>query len=140
MSNAASILSSNGINKTKFRIDLLNLFYNSRRSLSVEFIINVFADSINKVTIYRALENFEARGLIHRVPDQKNYKRYALCRESNCDATSHDHNHGHFICHSCNHTFCIEDVKIPEFTGIKGFYVKESSLTLEGYCSDCYEK
>ena len=74
------------------------------------------------------------------MPDQKNYKRYALCRDSSCDATSHDHNHGHFICYSCSHTFCIEDVKITEVTCAKGFYVKESSLVLEGYCNDCYGK
>ena len=130
------ILSNNGISRTKFRIQLLNLFFTSKRSLSIEDILKCFADSINKVTVYRSLESFERKGLIHKVPDSNNLKRYSLCKEEECNPVSHNHNHGHFICYSCNETFCLQDVK-PEITCLEGFDVKELRLTLEGYCRDC---
>jgi len=132
-----SILSENGINRTKFRTDLLNLFYTTKVSLSIYDILKHFKNSINKVTVYRSLESFEKKGLIHKVPDSNNLKRYSLCNEKECNASSHNHNHGHFICYSCNQTFCINDIKSPDITCLKGFYVQELKLTLEGYCRDC---
>tara|TARA_B000000475_G_scaffold216926_1_gene179407 strand:- start:54 stop:497 length:444 start_codon:yes stop_codon:yes gene_type:complete len=134
-----SILSENGISRTQFRTELLNFFYSSEKSLSVEDILKHFDNSINKVTVYRSLESFEKKGLIHKVPDHNNLKRYSLCRENECSATLHNHNHGHFICYSCNQTFCLEELKSPDLTCMKGFYVQELKLTLEGYCQDCYK-
>tara|TARA_B100001741_G_C16514466_1_gene581432 strand:+ start:203 stop:646 length:444 start_codon:yes stop_codon:yes gene_type:complete len=131
------ILSKNGINRTKFRINLLSLFFNSKKSLLIEDILKYFNYSINKATVYRSLDSFEKKGLVHKVPDSNNYKRYSLCKEEECSANSHAHNHGHFICYSCNQTFCIEDVKSPDIKQLKGFHVKELKLTLEGYCNDC---
>ncbi len=132
-----SILSKNGISRTRFRTDLLNLFYTTKVSLSIDDILKHFHNSINKVTVYRSLESFEKKGLIHKVPDSNNLKRYSLCNEEECSKSAHNHNHGHFICYSCNQTFCIEDIKSPDITSLKGFYVKELKLTLEGYCRDC---
>ena len=134
------ILSKNHINRTKFRTDLLNLFYTSSKSLSVEDIMKFFSKSINKATVYRSLDSFENKGLIHRVPDSNNCKRYSLCKDNECSATSHNHNHGHFICYSCNQTFCLDDIKTPDITFMKGFYIQELKLIAEGYCQDCYKK
>tara|TARA_Y100000746_G_scaffold205952_1_gene193381 strand:- start:39 stop:500 length:462 start_codon:yes stop_codon:yes gene_type:complete len=133
------ILSKYGISRTKFRTDLLNLFYSSKKSLSIRDILKYFNDSINKVTVYRSLESFEQKGLIHKVPDKNNLKRYSLCRHEDCSMDLHNHNHGHFICYSCDQTFCIEDVKSPKIQSLNGFYVKELKLTIEGYCQNCYK-
>ena len=134
-----SILSKNGISRTEFRTELLNIFYSSNISLSIEDILKHFDYSINKVTVYRSLDSFENKGLIHKVPDANNLKRYSLCRENECHANAHNHNHGHFICYSCNQTFCLEEIKSPEIICMKGFYVQELKLTAEGYCKDCYK-
>ena len=132
------ILSKHGISRTKFRSDLLSLFY-IERSLTVEGILQYFKNTIDKVTVYRSLESFETRGLIHKVPDSKNLKRYSLCVEQECSIDSHNHNHGHFICHTCNQTFCMQDVNLPIITS-KDFYIQELKLIAEGYCQDCYTK
>ena len=137
--DAKSILFENGISRTRFRTELLNFFYSSKKSLSVDDILDYFDNSINKVTVYRSLESFESKGLIHKVPDNNNLKRYSLCRENECNANSHNHNHGHFICYSCNQTFCLEEIKSPDIICMKGFYVQELKLTAEGYCKDCYK-
>ena len=137
MNDVELILSEKNISKTRFRTELLNLFYTTKKSLSVEEISNHFHHSINKVTIYRSLESFENKGLIHKVPDNNNVKRYSLCNNDECSSISHNHSHGHFICYSCNQTFCLENLERPEITCLKGFYIKEFKLTLEGYCNDC---
>ena len=137
--DAQSILFDNGISRTQFRTELLSFFYSSKTSLSVEDILKYFDNSINKVTVYRSLESFENKGLIHQVPCKNNLKRYSLCRENECNASAHSHNHGHFICYACNQTFCLEGIKSPEVISMKGFYVQELKLTAEGYCQDCYK-
>ena len=73
------------------------------------------------------------------MPDANNLKRYSLCSENECNANSHNHNHGHFICYSCNQTYCLEEIKSPEITCMKGFYIQVLKLTAEGYCKDCYK-
>ena len=95
-----SILSQNGISCPQFKNELFNLFHSSSKSLSVNDIVNYFDNSINKVTVYRSLDSFENKGLIHKVPDANNLKRYSLCRENECHVNSH--NHKHFICYYCN--------------------------------------
>ena len=131
------ILASKGLSKTKFRIDLLRLFCKSKKSLLVDDVIVFFGNMINKVTVYRALEDFENKGLIHKVPDKKNRKRFSLCDFDDCSPESHIHNHSHFICDICNTTFCIDDIIPPKISNIKGYHIKQSSLILEGYCDKC---
>lgn len=134
--NIASILHDHGLRLTKFRSDLLALFYQVNSSLTAEEIKNRAGASKDKVTIYRALDAFEKTGLIHRVPDKSNLTRYALC-QTTCDEHGHEHNHAHFICGTCNETFCIDDIKLPEIKNTNGFRIKSSKLTLEGDCPDC---
>ena len=134
-----SILSEKGISRTNFRTNLVNYFYSSKKSLSVDDILKYFNNSINKVTVYRSLVSFENNGLIHKVPDANNHIRYSLCRREECSSSSHNHNHGHFICYTCNQTFCLDGVKYPEIITMKGFHVKEFKLTAEGYCKECYK-
>jgi Fur family ferric uptake transcriptional regulator len=133
----ALILAKKGVSKTKFRIHLLELFYN-KRSLSVKEVMNKSSNLINKVTIYRALECFEEKGLIHKVPSINNIIRYSLCNSDECIGSLHKHNHGHFICNNCNQTFCLENYKSPDIKLIEGFYINSLKLILEGYCKDCY--
>lgn len=135
--SVASILAKNRLSKTKFRIHLLNLFYD-KESLTVKEVMNKSSNLINKVTIYRALESFEEKGLIHKVPSSNNIIRYSLCNADECIASLHKHNHGHFICNNCNQTFCLENYKSPDIKPIEGFHINSLKLILEGYCKDCY--
>ena len=132
-----TILSQNGLSQTKFRSDLLNLFYTSKKSLLVQDILNHFKNSIDKVTVYRSLDSFEKKGLIHNVPDKRNLKRYALCNHEKCSSTNHNDNHSHFICFACEQTFCLDQIKLPDLSYLKGYYIKNLKLTLEGYCNKC---
>lgn len=136
MNKIKSILAENNINKTKFRVDLLKLFY-SKKSLSVLEIFDYFNSTVNKVTIYRSLKSFEEKCLIHKVPDSKNFTRYSLCNKNECKNGSHAHNHGHFICYACEQTFCLESIKVENTNQLDGFKVENLKLVYEGYCNSC---
>ena len=139
MIDSKLVLSQYGINKTIFRTELLDLFYKSQKSFSVEGLLEVFSNSVNKVTIYRALKHFENKGLIHKVPDKDGLHKYALCRDKECSINLHNHNHGHFVCFNCNQTFCLDEIKFPEVKCLKGFHIQSLKLIVEGYCEDCYK-
>ena len=107
-----NIFTKYSLKKTKFRKELYLLFYNSTNSLSVKFITKEFGSSVDKASIYRALDSFEKSGLIHKVPDKDNLLRYSLC-QSECKPESHSHDHAHLLCSKCNETFCLNDFEIP---------------------------
>lgn len=130
------ILETHKLRKTTFRRSLLAAFYNSKASLTADEIRETLGNTGDKVTVYRALDAFEKKGIIHKVPDKNNLIRYALCGNK-CGDDSHTHNHAHFICESCSKTFCIEDIEVPEIVNAKGFQIKKSKLTLEGQCPTC---
>ena len=79
----------------------------------------------------------EKKGLIHQVPDKNNLKKYSLCNLDSCSPDSHNHQHGHFICYSCDQTFCLDDFTIKILKTSSGHIVKNYNLILEGYCTDC---
>ncbi|MBD0402452.1 Fur family transcriptional regulator [Flammeovirga sp. EKP202] len=130
------LLSNNGIRKTNFRIELLELFYKNKHGLSHRDIKEAIECMPDKVTIYRALDTFMEKGIIHKVPDINNVSRYALTKHE-CAETHH--NHAHFICNSCHKTFCMDDIQIPEIQNAHGFKINSIKLILEGKCSDCSE-
>lgn len=132
------VLKEHGLRKTSFRKELLHAFYNSNSSLTADEVKTKVGESADRVTVYRALDAFEKKGLIHRVPDKNNLTRYALC-QSKCSTDAHSHNHAHFICNGCDETYCIEDVEIPVVRNTKGFVIKKSKLTLEGNCPSCVD-
>ena len=129
-------LSAHGIRKTPPRIELLGLFISSKHGLSHKDIKERITSTQDNVTIYRTLNTFCEKGLIHKVPDSNNTAKYALCLPK-CTEKPHCNDHIHFICNKCNNTFCMNDTKIPEIQKTKGFKVKSLSITLEGECPDC---
>lgn len=134
--NIQDLLVTNGIRRTPFRIELLEVFVEMKYGLSYKDIKERITSTQDKVTIYRALAIFEKKGLIHKVPNTSEVSKYALCPET-CSAEEHVHNHAHFICSQCNNTYCIDEVELPEIKAIKGYNIKKSNLTLEGDCPDC---
>lgn len=137
--NSEEYLSAHGLRKTPFRIELLELFMKNKHSLSHHDIKENIQSTKDKVTIYRALDSFLEKGLLHKVPDANNVSKYALC-SSQCSHEKHEHNHAHFICNNCEKTYCIETIKLPLVKNTEGFRITNSKLTLEGECPDCIAK
>ena len=128
-----------GLKKTSFRKELLIFFQSSSSSLTVKKIIKKFASSVDKVSIYRALNSFEKSGLIHKVPDKNNLLRYSLC-SSECGPGKHSHDHAHLLCSICDETFCLDDFLLPNIKSHNGYVINNYKIILEGSSLSCQGK
>lgn len=136
MENHADILKRNGLSVTESRKKILELFLGSEGALAHADIENNAAVSFDRVTVYRTLQTFVEKGIIHQIPTTDNSILYALCKH-NCQQGEHHDNHVHFICNNCDKTFCLDDVTVPPVKLPKGFTPAQAAMVVTGVCIDC---
>lgn len=134
---AENLLDQHQLRKTKSRILVLQEFSKQQKALAHNELQQALGGNIDRVTLYRILEQFENNGLLHKIPDDEVSVKYALCSHSDEKDHKHSDNHAHFKCDSCSDTFCIEDYSIPKIESPKGFKVTEKFLLLAGLCAKC---
>ncbi len=131
-----SILKKNNLSVTDSRLHILELFYNAKGALAHSDIEKQTGEEIDRVTIYRTLQTFEEKGIIHTIPTADNSVKYALCKDR-CEEGHHHDNHVHFICDHCGKTICLDDVLVPEVKLPKGFEPHQSNMVVTGSCNIC---
>ena len=101
MSNTAlTILKKSNLSITGSRQKILELFLNSNGALEHADIEKKTGESFDRVTVYRTLQLFVEKGLIHLIPTTDNAIKYALCKED-CEAGHHHDNHVHLSHMKC---------------------------------------
>ncbi len=130
------ILRRNSLSVTESRKKILSLFLSIHGALAHGDIESKAGEKFDRVTIYRTLQTFVEKGIIHTIPTTDNSVRYALCK-GNCSEGHHHDNHVHFICLQCGTTLCMEDVVVPEIKMRKGFSVNGIEVVVKGICLDC---
>src|ERR1700726_1542384 len=103
------LLKKNHLSVTSGRRKILELFLHQDGALSHSDIEKKAGEKFDRVTVYRTLQVFLEKGLIHSIPTADNSIRYALCKD-NCSGGQHQHDHVHFVCKECGNTMCLEDV------------------------------
>ena len=132
------LLRRNSLSVTESRKKILNLFLNVQGALAHGDIERKAGEKFDRVTVYRTLQTFVEKGIIHTIPTTDNSVRYALCKD-NCTEGHHHDDHVHFICHQCGATLCLEDVVVPEIKMRKGFSINEIEVVVKGICLDCQQ-
>jgi Fur family ferric uptake transcriptional regulator len=131
------ILKNSALSVTASRKRILEIFLAADNALAHQDIETKCADQYDRVTIYRTLQTFLEKGIIHNIPSTDNMVRYALCNEA-CITTGHHHdNHVHFKCDDCGKTVCLDDVNIPAVNLPKGYTMKEINMVVNGICKSC---
>jgi Fur family transcriptional regulator, ferric uptake regulator len=130
------LLKNHRLSVTDSRLQVLNLFYDAHGALAHSDIEKKAGEKMDRVTIYRTLQTFEEKGIIHTIPTADNSIKYALCKER-CEEGHHHDNHVHFICEECGKTICLDDVLVPEVKLPKGFLPHKSNMVVNGLCKDC---
>lgn len=125
-----------GLSLTEARKLILDIFISSPAALSHHDIENLMPEGFDRVTVYRTLQTFVQKGIVHHVPTTDNTILYALCKEE-CQTGHHHDNHVHFICTSCQTTNCLEEVTVPLVRLPKGFELKKAAMVIEGICDTC---
>jgi Fur family ferric uptake transcriptional regulator len=136
MQQVDDILKKNQLSVTGSRKSILELFLHSKGALAHADIEKQTGEKFDRVTVYRTLQSFMEKGIIHTIPTSDNSIRYALCKDD-CSEGHHHDNHVHFICTECNKTICLDSVTVPEVKLPKGFKPLESQMVVSGICEDC---
>ena len=136
MEELFDILKKNRLSVTAGRKKILELFLNSPGALAHADIEKNTDAAFDRVTVYRTLQTFVDKGIIHNIPTTDNSILYALCKD-NCEEGHHHDNHVHFICEKCSKTICLDDVTIPEVKLPKGFRLNHTEMVVNGICDDC---
>jgi Fur family ferric uptake transcriptional regulator len=138
MTMVDDMLRRNSLNVTESRKKILSLFLNVQGALAHGDIERKAGEKFDRVTVYRTLQTFVEKGMIHTIPTTDNSVRYALCKD-NCSEGHHHDDHVHFICLQCGATLCLEDVVVPEIKMRGGFSVNEIEVVVKGTCLDCQQ-
>lgn len=134
--NVTSLLKRSQLSVTESRKKILQLFLDEKGALAHGDIERKAGERFDRVTVYRTLQTFVDRGIIHTIPTADNSVRYALCRDE-CGEGHHQDHHVHFVCTHCNQTYCLDDVVTPEISLPKGYSMVHVEVVAEGTCKNC---
>jgi len=131
-------LTREGIRPTTIRLTILEILGDSPRALRAQEIIAAirFRRRVNKVTVYRILEDFTQRGMVRRLSLEGRVSHYEL-------ACEHRPPHPHFQCHTCREVQCLDPVPLTrvwtELQGPVGNRADHIDIRVEGLCHKCRE-
>ena len=132
----ADLLHSHGLKRTPIRTEMLDLFMNHDFALSASDLVSRMKVENDRATVYRALASFEEHGILHKASEDGHGIKYALCTD-NCSDEAHQDHHAHFICDVCSHTYCLEEITVPDVEISKEFLVVRTDYTFRGICKEC---
>jgi Fur family ferric uptake transcriptional regulator len=130
------ILKRSQLSVTASREKILNLFLEQAGALAHGDIEKKAGEKFDRVTVYRTLQTFVEKGIIHTIPTVDNSIRYALCKDDCAEGHHHDQ-HIHFVCTHCKNTYCLDDIVTPDIKLPKGYSSSHIEVVVEGICKNC---
>ena len=107
------ILRKSQLSVTESRRNILEIFIQAGSALAHHDVEEKTSERFDRVTVYRTLQVFMEKGIIHTIPTTENAVLYALCKDD-CEEGHHHDNHIHFVCEDCGATTCMDYIHIPE--------------------------
>ena len=134
-SKASAVLRRKHLSITDSRKKILGLFLNHKDALAHADIERKAGEKFDRVTVYRTLQTFVDKGIVHTIPTADNAILYALCKD--CDEEHHHDDHVHFVCRNCNTTICLDNIVSPEVNLPQGYSADDVQVVINGICKDC---
>jgi Fur family ferric uptake transcriptional regulator len=138
-SAAITALGEAGLRTTPVRLGVLDILAKSRQPLDVPHIVAKLPSHTDAVTVYRTLNTFTRKKLVHRIRGEDRSWRYALSQGEQ----EPRHQHPHFVCETCGKVECLADAQIPA-TFVPSLGVAQSykidypEVILHGLCPRCH--
>jgi len=129
------VLQDLGVRPTALRLAVLEALQEAARACTAGEILQRIRRHrrVNKVTVYRLLEEFTVRGLVRQVAAQGKACRYELAGDRPP--------HPHFQCESCGTVQCLEPVALEEvwavLKGPLGHRADRLEIRVAGLCREC---
>jgi Fur family ferric uptake transcriptional regulator len=121
------------------RVGVVELLARSREPLAVPDMLRRLPRDTDAVTVYRTLNTFTRKKLVHRVRGEDRTWRYAL---SAVETKPPQHQHPHFVCSDCGTVQCLTGARIPasliRMLGVgDGYDLSYAEVVLHGRCPKC---
>jgi Fur family ferric uptake transcriptional regulator len=131
---AEHILSYHALKVTRHRTHILQLFINCGGGLEYTDVLRLSGEKIDRVTLYRMLQLFLEKGIIHKIPSWDGITRYALGK---LHEKGYHEQHLHFICVACGSITCLTNIPVPEIALPNGFVSQQKAMIINGTCEKC---
>jgi Fur family transcriptional regulator, ferric uptake regulator len=134
-----STLRKAGLRVTPVRVGVIDILRKAAAPLDVPQILAKLPPYTDAVTVYRTLNTFTRKRMVHRIRGEDRSWRYAL---GDVTDQRHEHRHPHFVCESCGKVECLKDAEIPK-TLIRSLKLDQSyavsypEVVLHGVCPRC---
>lgn len=122
---------------TPARRALLLAFIEHKGVLSYRQLSTILGATFDRTTIYRTLELFLQKKIIHVLPGTSTKLHYALLRDNPGCSSRYHTNHVHFMCKLCETTMCLHSIPIPSVQLPDGFTGTDIEVVVKGICCNC---
>lgn len=133
MPKVLNILHQNRLKATPIRKAVLKTLMGEGKSLSQQDLNQTLQLAFDRSTLFRTLNTFEEKGILHKVLDFQGIARYAFTPEE-----VEEEHHAHFFCMCCHNIYCLDysltakPISLPE-----GFKQQSIDLQVKGICANC---
>lgn len=134
-----TLLRSHGLRRTPVRVGVIELLQAAKAPVSVPQMLAKLK-GVDTVTVYRTLNTFVRKKIVHRVRGEDRSWLYATGDMNDAPL----HMHPHFVCDDCGKVDCLESASIPgDFVGSlnveRGYEVAYPEVVLHGKCPKCHD-
>lgn len=131
-----NILNGKGVKPTPNRILIIKELLKAAHPVSLANLEKSLGFTLDKASIFRVLELFAEKDVVHVIEDGSRSLKYELCHSSGTHHNISDQ-HVHFYCKKCKETYCFEEVKIPLITIPNDFSPHAINYMVKGICPKC---
>ncbi|MDE7420379.1 MAG: transcriptional repressor [Muribaculaceae bacterium] len=129
-----NILIGKGIKPTANRILVLKELMRNSHPVNLAD-LEITLAPMDKGSIFRVLQLFSEKEIIHVIEDGSRSLKYELCTaEHHHTATDQ---HPHFFCEKCGDLYCLDSISLPDLKLPEAFTVKSINFMIKGICPKC---
>ncbi len=135
--DATTVLKERGLSVTSSRLQVYEALHGEALAFShADLELKFKRKKMDRITLYRVLNDFEEAGLVHKVIDPQGVAHFALCKDGCLHGHHHDH-HAHFNCQRCHKMFCLDTDSQLSFKLPRGFKIAGLNTVIYGTCKTC---
>lgn len=124
-----------GIRPTANRVLVARQLLKEDHPVSLADMESALGYTVDKASIFRVLEIFAERELVHVIEDGTRSLKYEICHSESVHSIADQH--PHFYCERCKATYCIERVTVPGIELPPGFEAHSVNYMVKGICAKC---
>lgn len=130
-----NLLTGKGVKPTANRILVMRELTKVSHPVSLADLEESLAFSMDKASIFRVLELFAEKDVVHVIEDGSRSLKYELCQGGVRHRISDQH--VHFYCEQCKQTYCFKTVNVPMIDVPDGFKPHSINYMIKGICPAC---